>query len=208
MGANTVRKTLAGLALIVGLVAACSGSAATAVPQSGGSPAPTQAAPTQAAPTQAAPTPGAPTQAAATATPAPTSAAPGTLDACSLLTAADAQAALGEPVDPGVPPEAGAHSCIFAGHPTVGLDLNSVEISLTDVAAFDPSKKSIPGLTITPVSGIGDAAYYVSMGAGYEVLNVRKGQVTFTVSVLLKGASDAELQTAEQTLAAAALGRI
>jgi len=203
MGANTVRKTLAGLTLIVGLVAACSGSAATAVPQSGGSPAPTQAAPTQADPTQAAPT-----QAAATATPAPTSAAPGTLDACSLLTAADAQAALGEPVDPGVPPEAGAHSCIFAGHPAVGLDLNSVEISLTDVAAFDPSKKSIAGLTITPVSGIGDAAYYVSMGAGYEVLNVRKGQVTFTVSVLLKGASDAQLQAAEQTLAAAALGRI
>jgi hypothetical protein len=135
-------------------------------------------------------------------------AAPGTLDACSLLTAADAQAALGEPVDPGVPPEAGAHSCIFAGHPAVGLDLNSVEISLTDVAAFDPSKKSIAGLTITPVSGIGDAAYYVSMGAGYEVLNVRKGQVTFTVSVLLKGASDAQLQAAEQTLAAAALGRI
>jgi len=48
----------------------------------------------------------------------------------------------------------------------------------------------------------------VSMGAGYEVLNVRKGQVTFTTSVLLKGASDGQLQAAEKTLAMAVLGRI
>ena len=48
----------------------------------------------------------------------------------------------------------------------------------------------------------------LSMGAGYEVLNVRKGQVTFTVSVLLKGATDAQLQAAEKTLAASALSRI
>jgi hypothetical protein len=197
-----VRRTLTGLVLIAGLVAACSGSATTTDPQSGGLP----AAGTPTTATQTA------TQAAATrtaaATAAPTGAAPGTLDACSLLTAADAQAALGEPVDPGVPPEAGAHSCIFTGHPAVGLDLNSVEISLTGAAGFDPTKKSIPGLTITPVSGIGDAAYYVSMGAGYEVLNVRKGQVTFTVSVLLKGATDSQLQAAEKTLAASALSRI
>jgi hypothetical protein len=47
-----------------------------------------------------------------------------------------------------------------------------------------------------------------SIGAGHEVLNVRQGVTTFSVSVLLKGASDSQLQAAEKALATAALGRI
>ena len=190
-----MRRTFIALALVGGLVAACGSSAATGAPQ---------ATTTPAGATQA----GATVAAATAATPATTAGAPGTLVACSLLTADEAAAALGEPVDPGTVPTPGARSCIFAGHPAQGVDFNSVEISVTDVKAFKPDQKSIAGLTITPASGIGDAAYYVSMGAGYEVLNVRKGQVTFTTSVLLKGASDGQLQAAEKTLAMAVLGRI
>lgn len=189
-----MRRGLFLLMFAAGLVAACSGSAATAGTQAAGS----QAAGTQAAPAQT----------AQSATGNPTGAAPGVLDACSLLTAADASAALGEPVDPGAPPAAGAHSCLFSGHPAQGVDINAVELSLTGLGTFDPTKKSIPGLTITQVSGVGDAAYFVSMGAGYEVLNVKKGQTTFTVSVLLKGASDTQLQDSEKTLAALVLGHI
>lgn len=194
-----MRKTMFLVALVAGLVAACSGSAATgAVPPVGPTTAGTQAAATQAAPA-------ATVQGAAGN---PTGGAPATLDACTLLTSAEATAALGEPVDPGVPPEAGARSCIFAGHPAQGVDFNAVEISLTGTGTFDPNKKSIAGLTITPVSGVGDAAYFVSIGAGFEVLSVKKGQTTFTVSVLLKGASDTQLQDAEKTLAALVVGRI
>jgi hypothetical protein len=194
-----MRRTLATLAFVAGLVAACSGSAATATPQAAATPpGATQVGATQAAATQASAT-----QAAATA------GAPGKLDACSLITAAEASAALGgEPVDAGIVPTPGARSCLFAGHPAQGLDVNGVEISITSVAAFNPDKKSIPGLTITPVSGVGDAAYYVSMGAGLVVLNVRKAQTTFTASVILKGASDAQLQDAEKTLAMLIVGRI
>jgi hypothetical protein len=192
-----MRRTLIALALVGGLVAACGSSAATGAPQT----TPTQAATTAAGGTAAGGT-------AAAATPASTAANPGQLDACALITADDAAAALGEPVDPGTVPTPGARSCLFSGHPATGIDMNAVEISITSVAAFKPDQKSIAGLTITPVSGIGDAAYYVSMGAGMTVLDVRKGQVTFTAAVVKVKASDAELQSAEKTLAMAVLGRI
>ena len=185
-----MRKTLVMLGFVVGLVAACSGSAATGAPQASGTP----AAGTQSAATQAAP--------AATDTAA---GAPVALDACSLITADEAAAVLGKPVDPGQVPTPGAHSCLFT---TTALGIGSIEISITSVRDFKPTQKSIAGLTITQVSGIGDDAYYISMGAGYEVLNVRKGQTTFSTSVLLKGASDSQLMAGEKTLAMAILGRI
>ena len=197
-----MRRTLIGLALVAGLVAACGGSAATGAPQAVGSPADG---------TQAAASQGAPTQAATSAAANPTGAAPVALDVCSLITVAEAQAALGEPVDPGVVPTTGVHSCLFAGHSAVGIG-DAVEISLIGAADFNPDKKSVPGLiTFTKVTGLGDAAYYstlVGIGTNTVVLNVQKSQTTFTVSVLLKGASDSKRMDAEKTLATAALGRI
>ena len=173
------------------LVSACSGSTATgALP----------AAATQAGATQA----GA-TQAATGVTAVPTNGPATALDACSLITADEAAAAVGQPVAAGAVPEPGAHSCLFA---TRALSADGVEISITGLDTFNPTQKSIPGLTITPVSGIGDAAYYLSMGAGSDVLEVRKGSTTFSVSILRKGASDVQLQGDEKTLALAILGRI
>lgn len=191
-----MRRTLAAMVVVIGLVSACSGSAAT-------QPGATQATGTQADATQ----PGA-TQVATGAVGTATAGAQKTLDACSLITATEAAAALGEPVDPGTVPTPGARSCIFAGHPATGIEVSAVEISITGVAGFNPDKPSIPGLTITKVAGIGDAAYYVSIGAGLVVLNVRKGQTTFTTSVLRKALSDTELQSAEKALALLILGRI
>jgi hypothetical protein len=182
-----MRRTILALALVSGLVAACGSSAATGDPT---------AASTQAAAT------------AATATPAAVTGNPGTLDACKLITTDEAAAVLGEPVDAGVVPTPGATSCLFSGHPATGVDMNSIEISVIHLSLFTPDKKSIPGLTFTPVSGIGDAAYFSSMGPGFTVLNVRKGQVAFTTSVLLAKASDATIQAGEKTLALAILGRI
>jgi hypothetical protein len=192
-----MRRTLIMLVFFTSLVAACGSSGSTAAPGATG----------PAGATGALPAGG--TGAAQGATNAPTNGAPTTLDACSLITADEASAAIGgEPVDPGAPPEPGANSCLFTSHPAQGIDLNSVEISITGAGVFKPDQKSIPGLTFTPVSGVGDAAYYVSMGAGHVVLNVSKGQSTFSASVLLKDASDSQLMDAEKTLAMLILGRI
>jgi hypothetical protein len=184
-----------GLALVMGLVAACGGTTATGTLQANGTP----AGGTQSGTTQ-------PSTGATGATGTPTTGAPKTLDACTLITSAEAAAALGKPVDAGTPPEPGANSCLFMASGAVTTD--SVEISITTGSDFNPNKKSIPGLTITPVSGVGDAAYTVSIGAGLVVLNVQKGQTTFSTSVLLHGASDGDLLAGEKTLAQLILGRI
>jgi hypothetical protein len=186
-----MRKNLILLGFVVGLVAACSGSTATGAPPANGTP----PAATQAGATQAAPV----------ATDTTAAGAPNELDACKLITDAEAAAVLGKPVDPGHPPEPGASTCLFT---TTALSLDSIEITVLDLADFKPTQKSITGLTITQVSGIGDDAYYISIGAGHVVLNVRKGQSVFSASVLLKGASDSQLMASEKGLAMLVLGRI
>ena len=186
-----MRKNLILLGFVVGLVAACSGSTATGAPPANGTP----PAATQAGATQAAPV----------ATDTTAAGAPKELDPCKLITDAEAAAVLGKPVDPGQPPEPGASTCLFT---TTGLSLDSIEITVLDLAEFKPTQKSITGLTITQVSGIGDDAYYISIGGGHVVLNVRKGQSVFSASVLLKGASDSQLMASEKGLAMLVLGRI
>ena len=171
---------------VAGLVAACGSSAASGAPQATG---PQSSA----------------SQVAAGATDKPTAGAPGELDTCSLITSEEAAAVLGMPVDPGEIPEPGSSSCMWVDSAKA---VNSVYITDTSGGEFDSTKKSIPGLTITRVSGIGDDAYYVDAGPGHVVLNVKKGQNSFTTSVLLKGAANDKLMADEKTLALLILGRI
>jgi hypothetical protein len=132
--------------------------------------------------------------------------------ACSLLTADEATAALGDPVSAGVAPVAGQNTCVFSG-PV--LKLNSVQIAMIAAAEFTPTQQSVPSsFTVTPASGIGDAAYYKKLflpntgGESLMELSVQKGQVTFTITVLDHAKDDAFLMAAEKTLALAALTRI
>jgi hypothetical protein len=184
-----MRKTLMMLVVVAGLVSACSGSGASGAPPATG----TQAGSTQAETTQG------PTQAV------PTTGAPKDLVACSLITDAEAAAAVGQPVDAGTVPDAGASSCMW---PTTALGKGSVEISITTGSDFNPDKKSIPGLTITKVSGVGDAAYFVDAGPGYEVLNFKKGQNTFTTSIISKAFSQSQIEAGEKALALLIVGRV
>jgi hypothetical protein len=200
-----VRKTWIVLAFALGLVAACGGSAATGTLQANGTP--TGGTPTG--------TQSATTQPSTGATGATGSAAGSALSgpiACSLITAAEAAAALGDPVSPGVAPVAGQNTCVFSG-PV--LKLNSVQIAMIDEAEFTPTQQSVPSsFTVTPVTGIGDAAYYKKLflpntnGESLMELSVQKGQVTFTITVLDHAKDDAYLMAAEKTLALAAVGRI
>jgi hypothetical protein len=191
-----VRRTWIGLALVMGLVAACGGSAATGSLQAGG----TQAGATQTA------------TAATTATGGPTGSAASGPIACSLLTADEAAAALGDPIAPGVAPVAGQNTCVFSG-PV--LKLNSVQIAIIDPAEFTPTQVSVPSsFTVTQATGIGDAAYYKKLflpnsgGESLMELSVKKGQVEFTITVLDHAKTDDFLMAAEKTLALAAVGRI
>jgi hypothetical protein len=196
-----MRRTWIGLAFALGLVAACGGSAATGTLQANGTPAGGTQSPT----TQAA-------ASASGATGSPTGGAPSGPIACSLLTAEEAAIALGDPVSPGVAPVAGQNTCVFSG-PV--LKLNSVQIAVIAPEEFTPTQQSVPSsFTVTPVTGIGDAAYYKKLflpntgGESLMELSVQKGQVTFTITVLDHAKDDAYLMAAEKTLALAAVGRI
>jgi hypothetical protein len=169
--------------LVAGLVAACGGAAAT-----GGLPA-------------------AGTQDAPGATTNPTSGAATALNPCTLLTTSEAAAALGGAVDPAKASSPSAPYCYFYAHASAD---NSVEIYLTKPISFLPNQSSIAGVfEVTKVSGVGDAAYYVNdVGAGTVGLNVKKGETTFVVSVVLKGMTIAALEDKEKILAIAIAGRV
>ena len=196
---------------LAAVVAACSGSAAT----SGGptaTPAPTPAAQTPAAATPAVQTP-APADPTATPGAGTTSGAPATPVACSLLTASEAAAALGVPVNPAAPAvDPTENVCSFGGHALADM-LKFVEIEVVNPVEFTPTRASVPDVfEITPASGVGEAAYYQKVflpnNSGTRMsLSVRKGQTVIRIDIVLEGASDAQLKAAEKTLAAAALGR-
>ena len=201
-----MRKSWIGLALVAGIVAACSGSTATGTPAGGG----TGAAATRAA-SQAA---GASQAVGASASTGSSSGgAPASPVACSLITTAAAQTALGEAVSDGTNPGIGENICIFSGKPTYGIDF--VALRIIDPAEFTPTQQSVPGsFTVTPASGIGDAAYYKKVelpntgGESNIDLAVRKGQTTFVVSLVHPMAPDGPLMAAEKTLALAAVALI
>jgi hypothetical protein len=201
-----VRKSWIGLALVAGIVAACSGSTATGAPAGGG----TGAGATQAA-SQAA---GASQTAGASASTGSSSGgAPTSPVACSLITTAAAKAALGEDVSDGTNPGIGENTCIFSGKPTYGIDF--VQLTVINPDEFLPTQQSVPGsFTNTPASGIGDAAYYQKVelpntgGESNISLSVKKGPTTFRVSIVHPRSPDAPITAGEKTLALAAVALI
>jgi hypothetical protein len=198
-----MRRSWTGLAMMALIVAACGGSAAT--------PGPTDLTSTANTPASAAPA--ASQAAAASSQAAGPAGAPSTPVACTLITTAAAQTALGEPVADGTNPGIGENTCIFSGKPTYGIDF----VQLTVIAAdeFLPNQQSVPGsFTVTPTSGIGDQAYYKKVflpntgGESDTELDVKMGQTMFRVAVIHPNSPDAPLIAAEKTLALAAVALI
>jgi hypothetical protein len=106
--------------------------------------------------------------------------APG--DACALLTAPQVSSALGAIVGAGEP--------ILPNHSTVctwleqgvpaGTERN-VSVSLMTVKGYELGKTPMTGITKTPVSGVGDDAYFVEAHGMAAGLSVRKGDTCFQV---------------------------
>lgn len=124
-------------------------------------------------------------------------------------TQAEAAAALGGSVDAGQQAAAGASSCLWsANDPNKPISADGVDVAITGVSTFDKSHKSGPGITVTPVPGLGDEAYFVDLGPGFVNLQVRKGSTTFTVDVTIHGASNDVVMAADKSLAQLIVGRI
>lgn len=113
---------------------------------------------------------------------------------CKLLTAAQVSAALGANVGAGQP--IGTTGCSW----TSAKPHEIVTVSLWPPAQWDRLKAgTLAGTTNTPVSGLGDDAFYTSI-AQYEVLYVKKAKTVYLFKVY--GLADkAKQKSAEKTLA-------
>jgi hypothetical protein len=150
----------------------------------------------------------------------PASAAPPN-DACALVTQAQVSAALGVSVD------AGTHVtptfvkvCTWNPSGSAVKDVKSVTVSFQDAASFDAGKRLMQqtqaavnqqeggaAMASESASGVGDEAYYTSMGAGYTALMVKKGNVALKIAIY-GGMPVDKKKAAEKTLALNALSKL
>ena len=123
-------------------------------------------------------------------------------DACSLLSQSEVSAALGVAVGPGQHVVPG--SLKFCGWSPAGgpkIDGKKLLVSVMTARQYDMGKAPIREMTKTPVTGIGDEAYYASGGGGLGTsLSVKRG--SFYVQVKAGGfPSNDALKAAEKALA-------
>jgi hypothetical protein len=123
--------------------------------------------------------------AAAQAAPAP----------CSLLTSAQITAAVG--VNIGAAQPIANTGCSWSAPHMI------VTVSLWDGTKWDQMKTPVPGMSRTAVSGLGDDAFYTTMGpaSGKQIatLSVKKGSTAYLIKVY--GPSVTDQMSMEKTLA-------
>ena len=129
-------------------------------------------------------------------------------DACALLTPAEVGAALGVAVG------AGSHvtptfkrTCTWNATASGG---GTVTLMLQDVGGFDGGKRLArmggKNTSLTPVSGVGDDAYYLAIGSLVGIM-VKKGNVAFKIAVYSRLPLDS-LEAKEKALAQKAAARL
>ena len=125
-------------------------------------------------------------------------------DACALLMPAQVTAVLGDTVGAGQP--LGTTVCEWSTPNQSNSPNERDTLALWDAAAFAGMKTPLSGITMTPVSGIGEDAVYATIGR-LTTLSVKKGKVAFVVR--LYGVQGQDKQMAmEKSIALDVLGRL
>ncbi|HKW66007.1 MAG TPA: hypothetical protein VJP04_01880 [Terriglobales bacterium] len=142
-------------------------------------------------------------------------------DACSLLTQDQVSTAIGEKIGTGthVTPTY-VKTCTWSVPGGAAKGVKSVTLSLQPGNSFASAKmfmeqaktmakneKGAAQFSNTSVSGIGDDAFYTSMGAGYTGLLVKKGDVVFKVAIY-GDLPNEKKKAIEKTLALQALSKL
>jgi len=103
-------------------------------------------------------------------------------DACALLTPPQVSSALGTVVGPGQPMVPGNTTvCTWKEQGVPGGTERNVSVSVMAVKSFENGKIPMTGITKTPVSGVGDEAYFIEPRGMAAGLSVRKGDTCFQV---------------------------
>src|SRR6185436_3775322 len=129
--------------------------------------------------------------------------------ACQMLTQAQISEATSATVGAGAP-IAAPTSCQWSGQgKTVTLTINQTRSGKSPLEQFNSGKAStLPGVTIEPVSGVADDAYYVFYSGTTRAgcgLVVKNGTSVFEIR--LYGFELAQAKTVIKTLAVAAAGK-
>ena len=109
------------------------------------------------------------------------------VDACALITTADASKALEQSSLPGKPMVAADPTgCLFSADPKMSDTARKVAVNTHSARAFEFAKKpAITTIKIEPVSGVGDEAFYQIYPNGQSpFIWVRKGTKTFSIRML------------------------
>lgn len=138
-----------------------------------------------------------------TATPAGTAAGQGGLgftadQLCALVNVADIGAAVGTPVDAGVPSGVNAPSCTWqSSDAKVGV---TIAASGPDTVGQIPfGLQGIAGAHVTAVPNLGDAAFFAAGGSGpNSELDIKKGNRAITITVGIGGNLDQGVQQAAE----------
>jgi hypothetical protein len=138
-------------------------------------------------------------------------------DACSLLTTAQISAAVGVTFGAGESSTEGAVCQWIAAGPSPGhgktlqVDIMGQIGNMSGVDRFNAAKQKIGNQSKTPITGVGDEAYYVNDDPKFPVsnftsINVRKGNTAFNVH--LSGMKVAEVLPILKTLAQQAASKL
>jgi len=129
-------------------------------------------------------------------------------DPCALITQAQASAVLGVPVAAGKSLVSSVCHWDQAGRP--GSELLKLDINVVALDRFNRIK-SVSAGTITPVTGIGDEAYYATLNTGRIVtttLNVKKGGNAVIIRVSGGAKPAEEYQAKEKAVALVVVGKL
>jgi hypothetical protein len=132
------------------------------------------------------------------------------LGACSAVTAADVERALGRRFGPGQEESHGAEStCDYgAGNGQVSITIQRLTAKVDIATEIESLKASIPESTVRMTSGLGSAAFFLDIArAGTQLHAIRDDRDYVMVSILGFGDA-AAVSTAAERLVRAALGRI
>jgi hypothetical protein len=132
----------------------------------------------------------------------------GPTDACTLLTSAEVNATLGATLGPGGHPFGTPAICEWADQTNTMLIDKRVRLHITDPQKYATGKTPIQGIAKIPVSGLGDDAFYATVGSLGTTLEVLKGGSAFTINIAGQHWTAAQLVAMEETLARRAITRL
>jgi hypothetical protein len=146
----------------------------------------------------------------------PVSASPTTSDACSLLTQTQVSGVLGVSVNAGVhstgDPAITQLNCQWlqsapsaSNSKRVSVDIFGAVQNRTPADRFESAKSAVRGVTQTPVSGVGDEAFYNESRVN-TILYVKKGSFVFQIIVV--GYPADQVKPLEKTLAQAVISKL